>query len=74
MLCMMRVQIIVVRVQSTGVSFFQMAIDLLEDMSEAGLVMDPFTYAHAIEACCNGGNRVREHTRTPQGFPHATRC
>lgn len=36
----------------------QPAIDLLEEMSEAGLAMDAFTYAHAIEACCNGGNRV----------------
>lgn len=36
----------------------QAAIDLLEEMSEAGLAMDAFTYAHAIEACCKGGNRV----------------
>lgn len=34
------------------------AIDVLEEMSEAGLAMDAFTYAHAIEACCNAGNRV----------------
>lgn len=34
-------------------------MDLLEEMSEVGLAMDAFTYAHAIEACCNGGNRVR---------------
>lgn len=33
-------------------------MDLLEEMSEAGLAMDAFTYAHAIDACCNGGNRV----------------
>lgn len=37
------------------------AMDLLDEMSEAGLAMDAFTYAHAIEACCNGGNRVRAH-------------
>lgn len=42
---------------------FQAAMDVLEDMSEAGLSMDAFTYAHAIEACCNAGNRVRKIKR-----------
>lgn len=36
----------------------QAAMDILEEMSEAGLEMDAFTYAHAIQACCNAGNRV----------------
>lgn len=62
----------------------QAAIDLLEEMSEAGLAMDAFTYAHAIEACCNGGNRVSRRSdvlfcffpspipRNPA--PHERRC
>lgn len=33
-------------------------MDVLEEMAEAGVAMDAFTYAHAIEACCNAGNRV----------------
>lgn len=34
-------------------------MDVLDEMSEASLRVDAFTYAHAIEACCNGKNRVR---------------
>lgn len=41
----------------------QAAMDLLDEMTEAGLKMDAFTYAHAIEACCNARNRVRRKPR-----------
>lgn len=40
------------------VVWLQAAMDVLEEMREAGLAMDAFTYAHAIEACCTSGNRV----------------
>lgn len=44
-------------------------MDVLDEMTEAGLKMDAFTYAHAIEACCNAKNRVSREPRDTCSCP-----